>query len=463
MRILTKLLTLEPLERHPGRVLTTIGLVFAAAYLSSLTIFPRAHGRIITGDTIQYYAYLRSIVIDGDVDFTNDYRLLYAPSDNADGTANNVWLTSRTPTGRATNLMSIGPAILWAPAFLTTYAALAVLRVVGIAVPLDGIFAPFELSVGLAGIFYATLGAFLCYRSGRLLFDGRAAFWAALVAWLATPAVYYSLVSPAYSHATSLFASALFCYVWLRDRGDDSIRHHLWLGTLAGLAALVRWQDGIILILPLADLARSVATRRASLVSATVRAAVMLCGTGIMLLPQMVAWRSIYGQFVVMPQGDSFMQWTKPALLQVLFSMRHGLFSWTPAVLLSVVGLRWLIRRDGSIGWPALAVVLLAIYVNASVNDWWAGEAFGARRFIGDTVLFALGLTAIFAVGSWQRHPVLLRWTAVALVAYNLLFLLQYQLVMRGFQQFGPYPGTVRQVLFDRLTLPWRLLGVWLG
>jgi hypothetical protein len=189
----------------------------------------------------------------------------------------------------------------------------------------------------------------------------------------------------------------------------------------------------------------------------------MLSGTGIMLLPQMVAWRSIYGQFVVMPQGDSFMQWTKPALLQVLFSMRHGLFSWTPAVLLSVVGLRWLIRRDGSIGWPALVVVLLAIYVNASVNDWWAGEAFGARRFIGDTVLFALGLTAIFAVGSWQRHPVLLRWTAVALVAYNLLFLLQYQLVMRGFRQFGPYPGTVRQVLFDRLILPWHLLAAWLG
>jgi hypothetical protein len=319
------------------------------------------------------------------------------------------------------------------------------------------------LSVGLAGIFYATLGAYFCYRTGRLLFEGRAAFWAALVAWLATPAAYYSLVSPAYSHATSLFASALFCYVWLRDRGDESIRHHLWLGALAGVAALVRWQDGIILILPLADLARLAAARRSSLFSAAVLAAVMLCGTAIMLLPQMIAWRSIYGQFVVMPQGGSFMQWTKPALLQVLFSMRHGLFSWTPAVLLSVVGLGWLIKRDKSIGWPALVVVLLAIYVNACVSDWWAGEAFGARRFIGDTVLFALGLTAIFALGFWQSHPVLLRWTAVALVVYNLLFLLQYQLFMHGFHQFGPYPGTVRQVLFDRVTLPWHLLGAWLG
>ena len=357
--------------------------------LSSLTIFPRAHGRIITGDTIQYYAYLRSIVIDGDVDFTNDYRLLYAPSDNADGTANNVWLTSRTPTGRATNLMSIGPAILWAPAFLTTYAALAVLRVVGIAVPLDGIAAPFELSAAWPASSTrrsapsCVTEPAACCSTGEPPSGPRSS-----LGWRRQPSTTRSFRRPIRTHHRY---SRPPCSATSGSRSRR--RHHspssVARGT-AGLAALVRWQDGIILIRrsPICSVG---GTRRASLVSATVRAAVMLCGTGIMLLPQMVAWHSIYGQFVVMPQGDSFMQWTKPALLQVLFSMRHGLFSWTPAVLLSVVGLRWLIRRDGSIGWPALVVVLLAIYVNASVNDWWAGEAFGARRFVGDTVLFALG------------------------------------------------------------------------
>ena len=459
MRTVAHLLTLELIDRHPGRTIAAIGCAFAIVYLTAMTMFARGHGRIADGDTIQYYAYLRSLVIDHDVDFTNDYRLLYARTSNA---PDNIWLTSKTPTGRATNLMSIGPAIMWAPAFLATYAALAVLRFVGIAIPLDGIAAPFQLSVGVAGVLYATLGVFLCYRSCRLLLAERPAFWATLVAWLATPAVYYSLVSPAYSHATSLFASALFCYVWLRTRGDDSVRHHVWLGLLAGIAALVRWQDGIILVLPVFDLARSIAKGQSSIVAAGLRAGAMVGGTAIMLLPQMLAWRAIYGQFIVMPQGEGFMQWARPALVSVLFSLRHGLFSWTPAVLLAVIGLGYLLRRDGSLGWPALVVVLLSIYVNASVSDWWAGEAFGARRFVGDTVFFAWGLAALFAEDFWRQRPVLLRWAAVVLVVYNLLFHVQYQLFMRGFRQFAPYPTTLQQVLIDRLTLPWHLLRAWI-
>jgi hypothetical protein len=183
-----------------------------------------------------------------------------------------------------------------------------------------------------------------------------------------------------------------------------------------------------------------------------------------MLLPQLLAWRAIYGQFLVMPQGGRFMRWTRPALVSVLFSLRHGLFSWTPAALLAVAGLyRLAVRRDRFLGWSILAVVLLAVYVNASVSDWWAGEAFGARRFISDTVFFALGLATVFASDFWRNRPVLLRWAAVALVVYNLLFLLQYQLFMRGFHEVAPYPTTIRQVLFDRMTLPWHLFRAWLG
>ena len=69
MRALVRLLTLEPFERHPGRVIVTLGLVFAMVYVSALTVFPHAHGRIVDGDTIQYYAYLRSLAIDHDLDF----------------------------------------------------------------------------------------------------------------------------------------------------------------------------------------------------------------------------------------------------------------------------------------------------------------------------------------------------------------------------------------------------------
>ena len=462
MRLLVRLLTLEPFERHPGRVIASIGVVFATAYLSAVTLVPRTHGRIVDGDTIQYYAYLRSLAIDRDLDFDNDYRLLYG-STGGNHATDSVWLTSTTPTGRRPNLMSIGPAVLWAPFFLATYGTLMLLRPLGLMVPLDGIAAPFPLSAGVAGVVYGALGAYFCYRACRLLVPEGPAFWGAMAAWLATPAVYYSLVSPAYSHATSLFASALFCYMWLKTRDAGSMRRYVWLGLLAGIAALIRWQDIVILVLPGFELLRSVVRGRATLTAAVVRAVVMVFVTAVMLLPQMLAWRAIYGQLIVMPQGEGFMHWTRPALIPVLLSFRHGLFTWTPAALVAVIGLGYLIRRDAFVGWSALAIVLLAVYINASVSDWWAGEAFGARRFVSDTVFFALGLAAVFARDFWKNRPVALRWASAASIVYNLLFLLQYQLFMRGFRELVPYPTTIRQVLFDRLTLPWHLLTVWLG
>jgi len=457
--MLARLLTLEPFEEHPGRVLAGIGVLFAVAYVSALTLFPRAHGRLLDGDTIQYYAYLRSLVIDHDVDFTNDYQLLYAPADAA--RPDNIWLTSRTPLGRPTNLMSIGPALLWAPFFIGTLSVLGIGRLFGLGVALDGIAAPFPLSVGVAGIVYATAGAYLCYRACRLLFPRSPAFWAALAAWLGTPAVYYSVISPAYSHATSLFASALFVFFWLKNRGRQHVIRFVWLGVLAGVAALVRWQDAVVIVFPLLELSQDSVNRRLTASGAVLRAGVMVVVMIAMLAPQFVAWRAIYGQYLLVPQGEGFMRWTRPAIVQVLFSLRHGLFSWTPVVLIAVVGLFDLTKRDRLFGWSALLVIAIAVYVNASVIDWWAGEAFGARRFVGYTVLFALGLGSLFARRFWVDRPVLLRWSATVLIVYNLLFLVQYQLFMRGFQDLAPYPSTARQVFVDRLVLPFRLLHHW--
>lgn len=453
----TALLTLEAFERRPGRTIACIGLAFAVAYLLALTMVPRASGRILNGDAVQYYAYLRSLAIDGDLDFTNEYLRLYTSGSDTAATGN-VWISSSTPVGRRTNQMSIGPAILWSPFFAATWALLAMLRPFGVSVPLDGFAAPFQLSAGVAGVAYAAIGAWFCVRACRALVPDAPAFWGSLVAWLASPVIYYSLVSPAYSHAPSMMTCAIFCDVWLRTRRETRATRYVWLGLLAGLAALVRWQDIVFLGLPGVELLAALGAGRIGIGAAMRAVAVMATAAVAMLVPQMLAWNAIYGSFLVQPQGPGFMRWTEPALVQMLFSLRHGLFSWTPALALAVAGWWALCRRDTVVGAAVILVFLVTLYVNASVIDWWAGEAFGARRFAGNTVLFALGFASLFATRFWQARPVLLRWTTTLLIVYNLLFLLQYQLFMHGAVVLAPYPETFQQVFVDRLTLPWRLL-----
>ena len=68
----------------------TFRLVFALAAGSCLTFFAGVawrgeHGTFIQGDGLSYYAWTRSVLLDGDVDFTNEY-LLTAPQPQAAAT-----------------------------------------------------------------------------------------------------------------------------------------------------------------------------------------------------------------------------------------------------------------------------------------------------------------------------------------------------------------------------------------
>ena len=424
------------LERHPGRAITGVGLLFAAVYVSIHMVFPRDHGRIVNGDAIQYYAYLRSMAVDGDLDFTNDYRLLYrAPEAEAADQVEIAQVTDSPPA----NYFSVGPAIFWAPLFLLVTSTVWMLRLFGLEVPMDGVAPPFQLAAGVAGIVYVTAGVYLSFDVCRRVYSSAVAFWATVVAWLGTSAVYYSLVSPAYSHAVSLFAVALFCHTWLRTRGQDSLGRFVVLGSLGGLAALVRWQDVIVLGLPLVELSWQMLKRQRSVERTALQAAIMVPAVFVVLVPQMLAWRAIYGQYILVPQGSGFMHWTDPAVVSVLFSLNHGLFTWTPVVLVAVMGFWSLTRRDFVLGWSTILILAMAVFINASVSDWWAGEAFGARRFVGYTVFFSLGIAGFASGLTWTGAP-RRRWVAVALVAYNLLFLLQYSGVHEGLRSSGSVP-----------------------
>jgi hypothetical protein len=451
-------LHLHQRERRPILTFSAIGCGLAVAYTLAVTLFAGAAGQIIEGDAVQYYAYLRSLVFDQDVNFINDYQLLYG----SDG-ASNVWLDTTTDTGHAINLMSIGPALLWLPFFLVACGLVALLRTAGVVVAFDGISTPFQLSAGIASIAYATLGAYLCYRACVRFWPPAASLWGTLAAWLATPALYYCLVSPAYSHATSLFVVALFIWTWLRTMGDQRAIRYGLLGILVGLAALVRWQNVTILILPMAELVRELRDDKTTLRGAAVQVGVLGAASLVAFLPQMFAWKQIYGHWLLTPQGEGFMQWMNPQVWAVLFSLNHGLFSWTPAVLVAVLGLAVLVARHPFVGWNSVAVLLTAVYINAAVVDWWAGEAFGARRFIGLTPLFALGLAAVFSTRLLVRRPQLVGVAASGLIVYNLLFLVQYQLFMRGYSELVAYPTSAKQILIDRVILPWTLFRHWIG
>ena len=152
------------------------------------------------------------------------------------------------------------------------------------------------------------------------------------------------------------------------------------------------------------------------------------------------------------------MLWLSPDPVRMLWSSRNGLFSTSPVTYLAALGLVVFAVRDRRFGRLALAVFALAVYVNASVEDWWGGAAFGARRFDGTMPLLAVGLAAaVDALRRWNAKRPLAGVAAVL----GLLVLWNIAAIAAGVA--GRFGGSVPQSFADLAVDQARTLSRWFG
>jgi hypothetical protein len=376
---------------RPPRIARLATIAFAVVATLTFAFGIDGKGETITrprADAAYYYAYLPSLVLDRDVDFTDEYKVVA-----------NFYRFRPTPTGKPGNVFGIGPAIFAAPAFVVGH---GVALVTGAR---DDGYSRIEECLVLWMSILATAGALWCaYRLCRRRVGGElAAYLGPVVAIVAGPVFYYAVRQPGYAHPFATFFVALLVERW--DASYDgprprSLRTWIVLGLCAGAAVLARPQLapwGLVLVAALVDDLRHRGDTPARPLVA--RWAVGGAAAFVAIVPQLAAWKVLYGSWLTVPQGDGFMRWDAVAWSEVLFSSRNGLFPWAPLYLPMLVGVVAAARRH-----PRLVIALvLGLAAQAAVNgaawDWWAGGSYGGRRFDSTYIVFAFGGAVIFDVG----------------------------------------------------------------
>jgi len=416
---------------------------FALAFLISL---PAVTPRIYASDEIQYFAYLRSLWFDRDLSFENEYRAFYDSGVAATPDYHETFLERTTETGRRLNFATIGCAILWAPFY-----AIGDLVARATGETADGYTRPYVASVAYASALYGFLAIVLAARvTRRVAGDGAAA---AIAIALGTPLLFYMYVAPVFSHATSAFTVAAFVAVWIRVREHWETRGVCALAALAALMGMVREQDLFVALGPAGDFAIA-AVRRRDWPRMAARSAAAVGVFSICYLPQLLAYSALNGRLGPSRLVARKMTWTAPHAVEVLFSPQHGWFAWTPLVLLALAGLVLLAmgaRRHlmasphaPAIGRFALLMAAVQVYLGGSVESWTVAGAFGQRRFVGISILLALGLATLFVIAraADAGPPRRLAWRMPAFVAvlaigvwWNLGLLVQFGAGMMDRQQ----------------------------
>ena len=360
-----------------------------------------AVGGRLAGDGVSYYVYVRSLMKDADLDFTDEYTR-YGMIDRAD-------LKVPTRTGHRRSIFSVGPGLAWIPFFAMGEAAARVEGALGRDVDLSGYGPEHVNAVALGSLLYGFAAVLLLHDLLRRHFRPDTALLAAVLVWWATFLHWYMVYQPTMSHAVSAFGAALVVWLWDRQRDRGDLGSAAMLGLACGFAMCLRWQNGLLLLLPAWDAVAAGRRTRADWPRGARRGATLVAAALVGASPQMAAWKAIYGEWLLRypPHGADFLRLDHPYVLQTLFSSRHGLLSWTPVLWGGYLGFLWLWRRRGPLFWPLLPPLVAMTYVNMCSGDWWAGGSFSNRRFDSLLPLLAVGLAGSLEAmrRALARHP----------------------------------------------------------
>ncbi len=377
----------------------------------------------VRGDGVGYYAFARAPLIEHSLDFTKDYQhaneSFRGPRLDENNQPRSLF---RTPTGHLENHFTVGPAILWMPFLLLAHAGVLLARAFGSSVSADGFSAPYRITMVLATAFYGFLGLLLAFRLARQYVAERWALLATLAIWWASSLPVYMYFNPSWSHAHSAFAVALFLWYWHQTRSSRSLGQWLILAAITGLMLNVYYPNAMLLAVLAIEVARQyyLAFRPAAAPNSAPRISELLLRHSLFaavllvsLLPTFITRYLIYGSTFesgYLPLRD--WNWFSPRFLAVLFSSNHGLLSWTPILLFSILGLFIFWRRQPRTATPFLAAFLAFYFFISCYPDWAGISSYGNRFFVSLTPLFILGLAVFF-----DRSAQLFRSQRAALAA----------------------------------------------
>jgi hypothetical protein len=384
------------------RLARSAPLVIVAAFVICGFVFLQPG--YVRPDSIATFSYLRSAAFDHDFAFLNEWA-------SAGLVRNGMTMFKEvTRAGTLANNWGVGTSILSAPSYLIAH---------WIGGPVDGFGGIYAVVLAWTNVAFAAAAMCIAWMFMIRDVSPRVASMALIAATIGTPIFWQIFLFPLGTHVAGALAIGLVLLALFSERDSG-----LAVGLAVGLAIAVRVQHGVIIPAVLV-----VAIRQRHRMRWWIEA---VLGGAIPILCQAIAWWAIYGSPLGPITGGGNLggsTWTpfqSIALWSVLASSYHGLFTWSPVVILSIAG--WILslgsfdNRRQSVAIACLLMFIGEWIANGSFDRYfWGGMSFGARRFADLAVPFAIGIawcaSAISARFVTIVAAIATVWTAALMVA----------------------------------------------
>ena len=390
--------------------------------------------RIDPGDDTRIHAYLRSMVIDGDIDFFNEKGYIER--------------FKLTPTGYVFSYTyAIGSAILWLPFFLIGHLIACIYSWLGYPFTTDGYSQPYLVMTAIGSASYFFMGLILLYDLLCEHFSKWISFLTVNVLWLATHLPFYVFIRSRMAHANEFFIITLFLYLWLKFRGKVvNWESSILFGATAALLALVHFENILFLTIFLIDTifllmkdfknAHTLGWRY-HFKNAILFISIFSCGLSVAFLSSKIIW----GDYSLSGPVHSYGHGPSDILMGLIgsFSFNNlwrffmagdkGLFLTFPVWIFGLVGIILWIRRKKYLGTLICLGILIPLIL--CVLNPSRGAEYGIRRLSSAVPFLAFGVAMCFErISKLHGAKSVLGLIGIVLPFWAYIQIIQHKIVM---------------------------------
>ncbi len=371
-------------------------LIISLFATTSVYLF-RFNGPPIRSDGLGYYVYLPATFIYNDISLN---KFIDAYSKHYQDPVSNTWngSTKYQDTNNYLNKYPVGVAVMSAPFFIIAHTITLILNNF-INLPPDGFSSYlYHAAQSFSGTFYALLGLFVLKRILDKYFKLKTVYLTLIAITLGTNLFHYFTYDASFSHAYSFFLIALFLLLTIKWYKYPNVANSILIGITSGLITIVRPTNIILVILFLLwgisiNKFKIDIKNRISLYIKNYKKIVLILISGLVVVfIQLLYWYLITGKFLVYSYGEEGFNFANPQITNVLFSIRKGLFFWSPILLLILPGLILLYKNLKKEFLSVIVVLIMNLWIVASWWHWPYGGSFGMRALVDILPIMAIPL-----------------------------------------------------------------------
>jgi len=389
-----------------------------------LSIYRISHVREkeISWDVLGYYLYLPATFVHQDP-LLKDITWLKKTNDEKK-LAGTLYMVSQNEKGETMYFFLMGMAILYLPFF---FAGSLFSNLLGF--PADVFSPPYQYAITIGCLFYSLVGLYFLRKILLQYFTEKIVIVLLIIVVFGTNAIQYFTIDNTGTANILFMLTTLVVWFTIKWHQEQKSYQLILIGCFATFSVLVKPSEVFIFLIPLIWNIYSFKSLQEKLIlfynnklTILITAAVCL----LILSPQLLYWQHMTGHYIY----DSYknpgvgLDIYSPHIYEVLFSYRKGWLLYTPIMIFSLIGFKYLYQNNKKVFFAGFFYFIVSFYIISSWSEWWYGAAYSIRPLIATYPILAISLGYFIQFINERKLIVNLGISSVVVV---LIFFNQFQ------------------------------------